>query len=638
MAVTWKKLAYYTDVLEGITSTIIALGETVTIEEDEQVVISGSYEVEGRIIINDNGRLVLDDGPNDGNADLRDSDIGVKVLAQQTIGIVDDNLIEVDGSPEDNDFAKFTANGLEGRSYSEVRSDINVADGADVTASNETSHADVLVDADIGVTVLAEQTIGIADNNLLEVDGSPSDDEYARFTANGLEGRTVAEVQSSLGINNGNNLLINSGFWACSGGSLATYGAVLEEDDCSIDLTANWTKTNCTLAFDTDHYVMDPSAVDSYVYTSVSNVKQGSLYRISIDVIDGSSAGVSVYLGAWGNDGNHMYWANRKVTTNSYVTYTFIFSQSLGSGTSLPRLHIVADPGGTVFFKNFTFYEVVPQFTGSGGADWHTQTSSLISQRIANDLTHCRGSHGMKITKGVDTDEYYFLNTSNSDTLTALAKYMGQTVTFAAKIYSVTADDNVKLQIIDSNGTTESDFISADSLQTISISRAIETDITSLRFRILLDGDTSDIAYLSQPIAVIGTSIANWSHPANEKIIFEYAEASEKYDGWSSFGTSESYISPQGDSNGAIGRECSAAIVVTNANDSGSAGTLTYFTAGLPTYTYRNYLYGQPNDIPREAVGNIDFDERYEDYIAKIEASGSTFDFGTFEYRGIFVK
>ena len=32
---------------------------------------------------------------------------------------------------------------------------LNVADGADVTSSNETSHADVLVDADIGVSIMA---------------------------------------------------------------------------------------------------------------------------------------------------------------------------------------------------------------------------------------------------------------------------------------------------------------------------------------------------------------------------------------------------------------------------------------------------------------------------------------------------
>jgi len=45
--------------------------------------------------------------------------------------------VDTSGSPEDNDYAKFTdADTIEGRSYSEVRSDINVEDGADVTGDN----------------------------------------------------------------------------------------------------------------------------------------------------------------------------------------------------------------------------------------------------------------------------------------------------------------------------------------------------------------------------------------------------------------------------------------------------------------------------------------------------------------------
>jgi len=105
--------------------------------------------------------------------------IGTDVLAEQTIGIADDNLVEVDDADAaDNDFAKFTANGLEGRSYAEVRTDLGLV---------------------IGTNVLAEQTIGIADNNLVEIDGADiADNEYARFTANGLESRTAAEVTADL--------------------------------------------------------------------------------------------------------------------------------------------------------------------------------------------------------------------------------------------------------------------------------------------------------------------------------------------------------------------------------------------------------------------------------------------------------
>ncbi|MFH1231546.1 MAG: hypothetical protein V1709_08645 [Planctomycetota bacterium] len=44
-----------------------------------------------------------------------------------TIGIADDNIIQVDqADAADNDYAKFTADGLEGRSYSEVKTDLSL--------------------------------------------------------------------------------------------------------------------------------------------------------------------------------------------------------------------------------------------------------------------------------------------------------------------------------------------------------------------------------------------------------------------------------------------------------------------------------------------------------------------------------
>ncbi len=57
--------------------------------------------------------------------------------ALTTVGIADNNLVEIDhAAVEATDYAKFTANGLEGREASEVLSDIGVVSGADVTGSN----------------------------------------------------------------------------------------------------------------------------------------------------------------------------------------------------------------------------------------------------------------------------------------------------------------------------------------------------------------------------------------------------------------------------------------------------------------------------------------------------------------------
>ena len=93
--------------------------------------------------------------------------------------IADNAVLTVDGASNSGEYARFTAAGLVGRTEAEFKGDFNL---------------------EIGTDVLAEQTVGIADNNLVEIDSaSVADDEYARFTAAGLESRSVAEVLSDIG-------------------------------------------------------------------------------------------------------------------------------------------------------------------------------------------------------------------------------------------------------------------------------------------------------------------------------------------------------------------------------------------------------------------------------------------------------
>ena len=99
------------------------------------------------------------------------SDIGGQ--ASLTFGISNTNAVKIDsGDVADDEYARFTANGLESRSTSEVLSDIGAQ---------------------------ASLTFGISNTNAVKIDSSSvADDEYARFTASGLESRSNAEVLSDI--------------------------------------------------------------------------------------------------------------------------------------------------------------------------------------------------------------------------------------------------------------------------------------------------------------------------------------------------------------------------------------------------------------------------------------------------------
>jgi hypothetical protein len=100
------------------------------------------------------------------------SDIGGQ--AALTFGISNTNAVKIDSSSvADDEYARFTANGLESRSTAEVLSDIGAQ---------------------------ASLTFGISNTNAVKIDSSSvADDEYARFTANGLESRSTSEVLSDIG-------------------------------------------------------------------------------------------------------------------------------------------------------------------------------------------------------------------------------------------------------------------------------------------------------------------------------------------------------------------------------------------------------------------------------------------------------
>jgi len=93
-------------------------------------------------------------------------------VAQFTTGVVDDDFLRIDGTT------------VEGRSASEVLSDIGAQ---------------------------AALTFGIADTNAVKIDSATvADNDYAKFTASGLEGRNASETKTDLSLDNVENTALST--------------------------------------------------------------------------------------------------------------------------------------------------------------------------------------------------------------------------------------------------------------------------------------------------------------------------------------------------------------------------------------------------------------------------------------------
>ena len=129
--------------------------------------VAGLAVTDGNIIVGDGSNFVAENG-----ATARTS-LGLGAAAVLDTGISNTNVPKFTSGVADDDFLRIAGTAVEGRSASEVLSDIGGQ---------------------------ASLTFGISNTNAVKIDSSSvADDEYARFTANGLESRSTAEVLSDTG-------------------------------------------------------------------------------------------------------------------------------------------------------------------------------------------------------------------------------------------------------------------------------------------------------------------------------------------------------------------------------------------------------------------------------------------------------
>ena len=210
------------EMLDGITAGTVAASKAVVVDSDKDISSFRNITLTGEL---DAGSLDIS-----GNADIDGTleadamtlnGTAITTVATLSTGISNGNLPVFTTGVADDDFLRINGTSVEGRSASEVLSDIggqasltfgisntnavkvdsaSVADDeyARFTASGLESRSTSEVLSDIGGQ--ASLTFGISNTNAVKIDSaSVADDEYARFTANGLESRSTSEVASDIG-------------------------------------------------------------------------------------------------------------------------------------------------------------------------------------------------------------------------------------------------------------------------------------------------------------------------------------------------------------------------------------------------------------------------------------------------------
>ncbi len=155
--------------LTALNASNLASGTVANARLDQQLQdVAGLAVTDGNFIVGDGSNFVAESG-----STARTS-LGLGTAAVLDTGISNTNVAKFTSGVADNDFLRVDGTDIEGRSASEVLSDIGAQ---------------------------ASLTFGISDTNAVKIDSSSvADDEFARFTASGLESRSASEVRSDIGL------------------------------------------------------------------------------------------------------------------------------------------------------------------------------------------------------------------------------------------------------------------------------------------------------------------------------------------------------------------------------------------------------------------------------------------------------
>jgi len=316
-------------------------------------------------------------------------------------------------------------------------------------------------------------------------------------------------------------------------------------------------------------------------------------------------------------------------------TETWVFECATTLATSDIGFKGISDAGGNnIEMKDFTLYEITPGNTGSNALamdGWYKDDNTLDIYRQHNDATYTKdGSfYSLKAVKGADTPEDITWPARALDTTTEwISRFAGRTVTFGAWVYSVDATDNVSLRIYDGSTTwSTSTLATANTWTWMEVTGTPASAATLFRLYVRFDGDTSDVAYISQPMLVFGSSIGsgNYAPRAGEIIWFENPDWDfTDYSNATISTADDATINTEAQTNGRIGKGVAAIYATIHGKDSAVASGVGASISTAVGDRTAIALWLQVNNIAVRNNGWVGADSNGDIYFASDASGGST--------------
>ena len=261
----------------------------------------------------------------------------------------------------------------------------------------------------------ASLTFGIADTNAVKIDsGSVADDEYARFTANGLESRSTSEVLSDIGAQA-----------TVTAGTNCTFsGATLNVDDAFVKNDADDTMTG-TLTIDKN---VTSTSDDTYRGLLIDFEKTGSstgtnrLRGIEIDLTNTTATGgLNIATGI--KNTITLQHAADSGTAHMYGFFNDVIGHDNNDGTSYGMYNKVQNGDGLCigFFSNVINGQPDMKFVSSANTadiftidtDANAETTFTTAQWQGNTSAHMNFVAGGNIV--LDSNNDIEINANGGD-------------------------------------------------------------------------------------------------------------------------------------------------------------------------------------------------------------------------------